>query len=121
MKRLAAETPALYLAFDLLYLDGRDLRQKPYVERKGELQELLTDAVEILCYVEYLEGDGEEAFRHACQLGFEGLVCKRRDSPYRSGRRDFWIKLKCKKSDDFPIVAFVEKSGARPRKIAVKG
>ena len=71
-----------------------------------------------LSYVEYLEGDGDEAFRHACQLGFEGLVCKRRDSPYRSGRQDFWIKLKCKKSDDFPIVAFVEKLGARPRKIA---
>ena len=108
----------MYLAFDLLYLDGRDLRQKPYVERKGELQELLTDAAEILSYVEYLEGDGDEAFRHACRLGFEGLVCKRRDSPYRSGRQDFWIKLKCKKSDDFPIVAFVEKLGARPRKIA---
>jgi DNA polymerase I len=108
----------VYLAFDLLYLDGRDLRQKSYVERKGELQELLTDAAEILSYVEYLEGDGDEAFRHACQLGLEGLVCKRRDSPYRSGRQDFWIKLKCKKSDDFPIVAFVEKLGARPRKIA---
>ena len=108
----------VYLAFDLLYLDGRDLRQKSYVERKGELQELLTDAAEILSYVEYLEGDGDEAFRHACQLGLEGLVCKRRDSPYRSGRQDFWVKLKCKKSDDFPIVAFVEKLGARPRKIA---
>ena len=108
----------VYLAFDLLYLDGRDVRQKPYIERKRELQTLLTDAPEILSYVEYLEGDGREAFRHACQLGFEGLVGKRRDSPYRSGRQDFWIKLKCKKSDAFPIVAFVEKLGARPRKIA---
>jgi DNA polymerase I len=78
----------------------------------------LADAPEILSNVEYLEGDGQEAFRHACRLGFEGLVCKRKDSPYRSGRQEFWIKLKCKKSDDFPIVAFVEKLGARPRKIA---
>jgi DNA ligase D-like protein (predicted ligase) len=107
-----------YLAFDLLYVDGHDLRQKPYVERKRELQTLLADAPEILSYVEYLEGDGHEAFRHACQIGFEGLVCKRKDSPYRSGRQEFWIKVKCKKSDDFPIVAFVEKLGARPRKIA---
>jgi bifunctional non-homologous end joining protein LigD len=105
----------VYLAFDLLYLDGRDVRQKPYIERKRDLQTLLTDAPEILSYVEYLEGDGREAFRHACQLGFEGLVGKRRDSPYRSGRQDFWIKLKCKKSDAFPIVAFVERLGARGR------
>src|SRR5215467_13917264 len=62
----------VYLAFDLLYLDGRDVRQEPYIERKRELQTLLTDAPEILSYVEYLEGDGREAFRHACQLGFEG-------------------------------------------------
>jgi DNA ligase D-like protein (predicted ligase) len=108
----------VYLAFDLLYLDGRDLRQRPYVERKRELQALLAGAPEILSYVEYLEGDGQEAFRHACQLGLEGLVCKRKDSPYRSGRQEFWIKLKCKKTHDFPIVAFVEKLGARPRKLA---
>src|SRR5579864_6541549 len=52
----------VYLAFDLLYLDGRDLRQRPYVERKRELQALLAGAPEILSYVEYLEGDGQEAF-----------------------------------------------------------
>ena len=108
----------VFLAFDLLYLGGRDLRPRPYVERKRLLQTLLADAPEMLSYIEYLEGDGNEAFRHACRLGLEGLVCKRKDSPYRSGRQEFWIKLKCKKSDDFPVVAFVEKLGARPRKIA---
>jgi ATP dependent DNA ligase domain len=55
----------VYLAFDLLYLDGRDLRQEPYLKRKRELQALLTDASENLSYVEYLEGDGHEALRHA--------------------------------------------------------
>jgi bifunctional non-homologous end joining protein LigD len=51
-------------------------------------------------------------------MGLEGIVAKRADTPYRSGRQDSWIKLKCVKSDTFPIIAFVEKLGARPRKIA---
>ena len=52
-------------------------------------------------------------------MGLEGIVAKRRGAPYRSGRQDSWIKLKCVKSDTFPIVAFVEKLGAKPRKIAI--
>lgn len=107
-----------YHAFDLLYLDGQDLRRHPYVERKQKLQELLTDAPETFIYVDYLEADGDRVFEHACKMGLEGIVAKRRDSLYRSGRTDSWIKLKCRKSDTYPIVAFVEKLGAQPRKIA---
>jgi bifunctional non-homologous end joining protein LigD len=55
----------------------------------------------------------------ACRMGLEGIVAKRVDAPYRSGRQHNWVKLKCTKSDTFPIVAFVEKLGARPRKIAL--
>jgi bifunctional non-homologous end joining protein LigD len=51
-------------------------------------------------------------------MGLEGLVAKRADAPYRSGRSDAWVKVKCVKSETFPIVAFIEKLGARPRKIA---
>ncbi len=69
-------------------------------------------------YVDFLEADGTHVFEHACRMGLEGIVAKRVDAPYRSGRQDSWIKLKCTKSDTFPIVAFVEKLGARPRKIA---
>jgi bifunctional non-homologous end joining protein LigD len=108
----------LYYAFDLLYLDGRDLRQLPYVERKQELEQLLKGAPQNLIYVEYLEADGRRIVEHACKMGLEGVVAKRRDSVYRSGRSESWVKLKCKKSDTFPIVAFVEKLGAKPRKIA---
>ena len=71
-----------------------------------------------LVYVDFLEADGTRVFEHACRMGLEGIVAKRVDAPYRSGRQDIWIKLKCVKSDTFPIVAFVEKLGARPRKIA---
>jgi bifunctional non-homologous end joining protein LigD len=108
-----------YQAFDLLYLDGRDLRQVPYVERKAALERLLKSAPEALIYVEHMGAeDGQPVFEHACKMGLEGIVAKRRHSPYRSGRTDAWLKLKCKASDTFPIVAFVEKLGAKPRRIA---
>jgi bifunctional non-homologous end joining protein LigD len=105
-------------AFDLLYLDGYDLRGVAFIERKQLLQRILKDAPETFIYVDYVEADGDEVFRNACKLGLEGLVAKRLDGPYRSGRQEIWIKLKCKKSDTFPIVAFVEKLGAHPRRIA---
>jgi bifunctional non-homologous end joining protein LigD len=107
-----------YQAFDLLYLDGYDLRPAAYVERKVALKELLQDASPALNYVDYLEGDGQTIFEHACAMGIEGIVSKRKDAPYRSGRQDSWVKLKCMRSDDFPIIAFVEKLGASPRRIA---
>jgi bifunctional non-homologous end joining protein LigD len=109
----------VYLAFDLLYLDGYDLRGAPLIERKRALQDLLAKAPPKIHYVEHFEmDDGEAVYRHACKLKLEGIVSKRRDSPYRSGRQETWLKLKCIKSDTFPIVAFVEKLGARPRRIA---
>ncbi len=107
-----------YHAFDLMYLDGYDLRSSPYIERKRLLARLLEGAPDTFAYVEHIEADGEQVFRNACELGLEGLVAKRADAPYRSGRQESWIKLKCKKSETLPIVAFVEKLGASPRKIA---
>jgi bifunctional non-homologous end joining protein LigD len=107
-----------YHAFDLLYLDGYDMRSASLERRKALLQRLLTNAPSTFVFVEHLEANGNEIFRNACRMGLEGLVAKRLDAPYRSGRQDAWIKLKCKKSETFPIVAFVEKLGARPRKVA---
>src|SRR5207237_2911696 len=102
----------------LLYLNGRDLRSLPLLERKQALKLLLRKAPSTIVYVDYLEEIGARVFEQACRMGLEGIVAKRADAPYRSGRQDSWIKLKCVKSDTFPIVAFVEKLGARPRKIA---
>ncbi|MCK1680338.1 DNA ligase D [Bradyrhizobium sp. 147] len=107
-----------YHAFDLLYLDGYDLRDVAYEDRKRLLQHLLKGAPETFIYVEALEADGKVVFEKGCKLGLEGLIAKRLGQPYRSGRQESWIKLKCKKSDTFPIIAFVEKLGARPRKVA---
>jgi hypothetical protein len=114
----AAASVSRYHAFDLLYLDGYDLREVPFVGRKDLLKRLLSEAPETFVYVDDIEADGEEIFANACKMGLEGLVAKQADSPYRSGRQDSWIKLKCKKSETFPIVAFVEKLGAHPRRVA---
>ncbi|MER9022393.1 DNA ligase D [Mesorhizobium sp. M0815] len=114
----AESTRLVFHAFDLLHLDGKDLREAPLLERKRALQRLLKSAPPALVYVDHLEGDGPTMFEHACEMGLEGIVSKRADSPYRSGRQDSWLKLKCVKRDNFPIVAFVEKLGARPRRIA---
>ncbi|TPI65055.1 DNA ligase D [Mesorhizobium sp. B3-1-7] len=107
-----------FFAFDLLHLNGRDLRKQPLTERKAMLQGLLKDTAPMLTYAEHLEVTGKDVFDHACRMGLEGVVSKRADAPYRSGRQTSWLKIKCIKSDTFPIVAFVEKLGAQPRRIA---
>ena len=108
----------LYYAFDLLYLDGSDLRAAGLGERKRLLAELLAGASEGILFAEHMEGDGGEIRERACAMGLEGIVSKQQDAPYRSGRVESWIKVKCGKRDAFPIVAFVAKLGAKPRKIA---
>jgi bifunctional non-homologous end joining protein LigD len=108
-----------FFAFDVLYVEGYDLRGCKLQDRKAALRELLADAPQAFSFVDYLEEeDGHAVFCHACDMHLEGIVCKKRDAPYRSGRTESWIKVKCVKSATFPIVAFVEKLGAKPRKIA---
>jgi bifunctional non-homologous end joining protein LigD len=107
-------------AFDLLYLDGIDLRNAPLIERKRLLTELLDTVPETgrIRLSKHIEADAAAVFQQACAMHFEGIVSKERHSPYRSGRQDTWLKVKCIKSETFPIIAFVEKLGANPRRIA---
>jgi len=81
-------------AFDLIELDGDDLRREPLDVRKATLRSLLIKTGPGLRWNEHIEGDGETIFRHACKLGLEGIVSKRKDSPYRSGRSTDWLKMK---------------------------
>lgn len=108
----------IFYAFDLLHLNGRDLRQQPLAKRKAALDKLLKETAPTLTYAEHLDVSGKDVFEHACRMGLEGIVCKRANAPYRSGVQGSWVKVKCIKSDTFPIVAFVEKLGAHPRRIA---
>jgi bifunctional non-homologous end joining protein LigD len=81
------------LAFDLLMLNGDDLRRKPYVQRKAALRKLLRHGRGIQ-YVEHAEGHGDRLFETVCKLGLEGIVSKKLDAPYRSGPSKAWIKVK---------------------------
>jgi bifunctional non-homologous end joining protein LigD len=81
-------------AFDLIELNGDDLRRDPLEVRKATLRSMLAKAGLGLRFNEHLEGDGTTFFAHACKLGLEGIVSKRKDSMYRSGRSPDWLKMK---------------------------
>jgi bifunctional non-homologous end joining protein LigD len=87
------ESVFLY-AFDLIELNGDDLRRDPLEGRKTTLEMILAKAGAGICFNEHMDGDGETVFRHACKLGLEGIVSKRKDSRYRSGRSPYWLKMK---------------------------
>ena len=81
-------------AFDLIEVDGKDLRNTPIEERKKVLAGLLRRERDGIVLNVYYDCDGETVFKHACALGCEGIVSKRLGSPYRSGRVDHWLKVK---------------------------
>lgn len=94
MGRKGSHQAFLY-AFDLLELDGIDLRREPWETRRATLTSLLRRAANGVRLSEHIEGtDGFTIFGHACHMGLEGIVAKRRDRPYRSGRSPDWIKVK---------------------------
>jgi bifunctional non-homologous end joining protein LigD len=85
---------AVACAFDLLMLDGDDLRRKPLAERKAALRKLLKRTKGGIQYVEHVEGHGAEMFGVVCDLGLEGIVSKKLNAPYRSGLSKSWLKTK---------------------------
>ena len=91
---MASATACLY-AFDLLHLRTTDLRPVELVGRRAMLKELIRKARPVLIFSEHMDAaDGERMFRHACALGLEGIVSKRLDRPYSSGRCQHWRKVK---------------------------
>jgi bifunctional non-homologous end joining protein LigD len=99
---------AVFYAFDLLYLDGFDLRALPLDERKARLSALVPASKEhVLRLSEHIEADGAAMVRSACQLGLEGIISKRRDRPYRSGRSEDWLKIKCTERQEFVVAGYV--------------
>ena len=113
---LRAKNPArvAYFVFDLLQLNGEDSRGLPLVERKGALREMLAASSEdVLRYNDHVEGQGEAFYRQACKLGVEGIVAKRRDAPYRSGRGGDWLKVKCLARQELVIGGFTAPQGSR--------
>jgi len=104
----------VYYAFDLLFRDGVDWRARPLVERKAALAELVPPGeTGRIRYSEHFEEDGALFLSHACRLSLEGIVSKRRDAPYRSGRTGDWVKTKCAQRQEFVIAGYVPSTTGR--------
>jgi bifunctional non-homologous end joining protein LigD len=112
----AAAGALTFMAFDLLHRDGRDLTRLPLEERKAELRALLdarpTDD-EGIRYSDHVAGGGADVFAEACRLRLEGVLSKRRDAPYRSGRGRDWLKVKCGRRQEVVIGGFTPPAGSR--------
>ncbi len=99
----------LFYGFDLLYLDGFDLRDTPLGVRKEALAKVLAPlgGAGRIRYSDHIAGDGDAVFKHASRLGLEGIISKQAASPYRSGRVKTWLKVKSSQTDPFVIAGFV--------------
>jgi DNA ligase D-like protein (predicted ligase) len=110
-ERVAAY-PVVYCVFDLLELDGDDLRDLPLLERRARL----TDAIRPSAALQLSEAwrdDSQRRFAKACRSGWEGLIAKRAQAPYASGRSRDWLKLKCVWEQEFVIGGYTDPSGSR--------
>lgn len=113
-KRSAAE--AVFYAFDLLYLNGHDLRSMSLSERRDMLEDLVSCQPHgSIRFSEEVEADGAALLEQACAMKLEGIIAKRRSAPYRSGRGGEWQKIKCIQSESFAII------GYEPSTIALGG
>jgi len=104
----------VYFAFDLLCVKGEDLRKLPLSDRKSRLQDLLTKHDQdgaLIRYVEHFESGGDALLNSACRMKLEGIVSKKLDAPYRSGRGDGWTKAKCRTGHEVVIGGWSEADG----------
>ena len=111
-KRAAIESPATLYVFDLLAFEGYDLRKLPLIKRKEILQKILPPTGP-LRYSEHFAKNGEALYEQVVNLGLEGIVAKKADSPYRSGRSSDWLKIRADRIDDFVVVGFSKPKGSR--------
>jgi bifunctional non-homologous end joining protein LigD len=107
-----AAYPVVFCVFDLLELDGDDLRGRPLLERRKRLTEsILTSAP--LRISEAWHDDSQRRFEQACRSGWEGLIAKRAQAPYAGGRSRDWLKLKCVLEQEFVIGGYTDPAGSR--------
>ena len=112
--RRAKPTDLIFFAFDLLYADGKDLRGLPLRERKNRLKEILGEGGNdgsLIRYVPHFETGGDAVLKSACRMSLEGIISKRADAPYQSGRTDAWVKTKCRGGHEVVIGGWIEKDG----------
>ncbi|MEI2455249.1 DNA ligase D [Lysobacter firmicutimachus] len=103
-----------YVVFDLLYLDGIDLREAGQADRRALLRRLLeTSASPVLVFSEHVEGSAAQVLAASARAGLEGIVCKRVAAPYRGGRSQAWIKLKHVADEEFVVVGYTPPRNSR--------
>lgn len=105
-----------FFAFDLLFSEGVDFRCRPLIERKAQLRALLGSAGKKgpIFYTDHIEGEGGAMLDALCKRGFEGVIAKRADQPYRSGRGKTWLKIKCRHDQEFVVVGWSPSDRGRP-------
>jgi bifunctional non-homologous end joining protein LigD len=101
----------VFVGFDLLYLDGKDIRARPLIERRAALVKLIGDAAGAIQFSHHVEDGGKAFFAAAEKLGLEGMVSKRASAPYRSGRSESWLKIKCYEETDYEVAAVLREPG----------
>ena len=109
---LVRRVPVFFYLFDVLWADGQDVRARPLLERKEVLRDIIAFGGP-LRFAEHRTRDGEAYYAQACASGWEGLVVKRGDSPYRAGRSRDWLKFKCQNNQEFVIGGYTDPKGAR--------
>jgi bifunctional non-homologous end joining protein LigD len=109
---LRAAVPVYFYLFDVLWADGRDVRELPLRQRKQVLRRLLSFSDPIR-YTTHRTNNGEAYYAYACAHGWEGLVVKRADAPYRAGRSKDWLKFKCQAGQEFVIGGYTDPKGTR--------
>jgi bifunctional non-homologous end joining protein LigD len=102
-----------FFAFDLLEQDGEDLTELPNIQRKERLRAVMAGADARLQFSEHIVGSGEQLFATMCREGYEGVVSKRADAPYRSKRTRMWLKIKCTRRQEFVIVGWTPSDKSR--------
>lgn len=102
-----------YYIFDLLFLNGEDLRSLPLIERKKKLKALLSKGKSRVRYSDHQVGGGDKLYAQACDIKLEGIISKDGQSTYSSGRRDSWRKVKCGMQQEFVIGGYSEGQGSR--------
>ena len=110
--KASVERPAIYHAFDILALEGFDLRSRTLLERKGILRDVLP-SVGPIRYADHIAEQGQAMYEQVERMGLEGIVAKKADSPYRGGRSKSWLKIRTVRTEDFVVVGWTEPKGSR--------
>ena len=103
----------VYYVFDLLELNGEDLRSLPQIQRKKKLEQIIKNKFQRVVYSDHWQGDGAQILEQSCKLDLEGVISKDKEQPYSSGRGTSWIKSKCTHGQEFVIGGYTDPKNHR--------